>query len=384
MKKFKKTFMAVALLSMSAATAFAQATYTDANNNEYQFKKHAFLNLQGGAQYTLGEAKFDKSLSPNVQLGLGYQFSPVFALRLQANGWQSKGGWNGYELARTGNPYTADYKFNYVAPGLDLMFNLSNLFCGWNPNRVFNVTAFLGGGANIAWKNDEVNAIAKTLKNLDNYQLQNLWDGTKVQPYGRGGVELAFRLSDAVSFLVEGNANILSDKYNSKKADNPDWYFNALAGFRINLGKTYKKVEAPAPEPAPVQEYVEPTPAPTPAPEVKEEVVEKKVEPFRRDVFFLINSAKIRNSEAGKIQETVDFLNANPGKKVSVTGYADAGTGNNRINDRLARLRAQIVVKTLKEKYNIPADRIISDSKGSRVQPFAVNNKNRVTICIAE
>ena len=384
MKKFKKTFMAVALLSMSAATAFAQATYTDANNNEYQFKKHAFLNLQGGAQYTLGEAKFDKLLSPNVQLGLGYQFSPVFALRLQANGWQSKGGWNGYELARTGNPYTADYKFNYVAPGLDLMFNLSNLFCGWNPNRVFNVTAFLGGGANIAWKNDEVNGIAKTLKNLDNYQLQNLWDGTKVQPFGRGGVELAFRLSDAVSFLVEGNANILSDKYNSKKADNPDWYFNALAGFRINLGKTYKKVEAPAPEPAPVQEYVEPTPAPTPAPEVKEEVVEKRVEPFRRDVFFLINSAKIRNSEAGKIQEMVDFLNANPGKKVSVTGYADAGTGNNRINDRLARLRAQIVVKTLKEKYNIPADRIISDSKGSRVQPFAVNNKNRVTICIAE
>ena len=383
MKNYKILIVASMLFGIGT-TMLAQSTYTDKANNEYQFKKHAFLNLQGGAQYTLGEAKFDKLLSPNVQLGLGYQFSPVFALRLQANGWQSKGGWNGYELARTGNPYTADYKFNYVAPGLDLMFNLSNLFCGWNPNRVFNVTAFLGGGANIAWKNDEVNAIAKTLKNLDNYQLQNLWDGTKVQPYGRGGVELAFRLSDAVSFLVEGNANILSDKYNSKKADNPDWYFNALAGFRINLGKTYKKVEAPAPEPAPVQEYVEPTPAPTPAPEVKEEVVEKKVEPFRRDVFFLINSAKIRNSEAGKIQEMVDYLNANPNVKVSVTGYADAGTGNNRINDRLARLRAQIVVKTLKEKYNIPADRIISDSKGSRVQPFAVNNKNRVTICIAE
>ncbi len=383
MKNYKILIVASMLFGIGT-TMLAQSTYTDKANNEYQFKKHAFLNLQGGAQYTLGEAKFDKLLSPNVQLGLGYQFSPVFALRLQANGWQSKGGWNGYELARTGNPYTADYKFNYVAPGLDLMFNLSNLFCGWNPNRVFNVTAFLGGGANIAWKNDEVNAIAKTLKNLDNYQLQNLWDGTKVQPYGRGGVELAFRLSDAVSFLVEGNANILSDKYNSKKADNPDWYFNALAGFRINLGKTYKKVEAPAPEPAPVQEYVEPTPAPTPAPEVKEEVVEKKVEPFRRDVFFLINSAKIRATEASKIKEMVDFLNANPGKKVSVTGYADAGTGNNRINDRLARLRAQIVVKTLKEKYNIPADRIISDSKGSRVQPFAVNNKNRVTICIAE
>lgn len=356
----------------------AQTTYMDKEGSKYDFKKHAFLNLQGGAQYTLGEAKFDKLLSPNVQFGVGYQFSPVFALRLQANGWQSKGGYSGVDEMGNLVGVTTSYKYNYVAPGLDLIFNLSNLFCGWNPNRVFNVTAFLGGGANVAWKNDEALAIAKTT------HMRYIWDGTKVRPFGRGGVELAFRLGDAVSFLVEGNANILSDKYNSKKADNPDWYFNALAGFRINLGKTYKKTE-PMPEPAPVvEEHVAPAPAPAPAPEVKEEVVETKVEPFRRDVFFLINSAKIRATEASKIKEMVDYLNANPNAKVSVTGYADAGTGNNRINDRLARLRAQIVVKTLKEKYNIPAERIISDSKGSRVQPFAVNNKNRVTICIAE
>lgn len=356
----------------------AQTTYMDKEGNKYEFKKHAFLNLQGGAQYTLGEAKFDKLLSPNVQFGIGYQFSPVFALRLQANGWQSKGGYNGVDEMGNLVGVTTSYKYNYVAPGLDFMFNLSNLFCGWNPNRVLNVTAFLGGGANVAWKNDEALAIAKTT------HMRYIWDGTKVRPFGRGGVELAFRLSDAISFLVEGNANILSDKYNSKKADNPDWYFNALAGFRINLGKTYKKTE-PMPEPEPVvEEHVAPAPAPAPAPEVKEEVVEEKVEPFRRDVFFLINSAKIRDTEANKIKEMVDYLNANPNTKVSVTGYADAGTGNNRINDRLGRLRAQIVVKTLKEKYNIAADRIISDSKGARVQPFAQNNKNRVTICIAE
>lgn len=371
-------FLILSAIFFYSLGSSAQTTYMDKEGSKYDFKKHAFLNLQGGAQYTLGEAKFDKLLSPNVQFGVGYQFSPVFALRLQANGWQSKGGYSGVDEMGNLVGVTTSYKYNYVAPGLDLIFNLSNLFCGWNPNRVFNVTAFLGGGANVAWKNDEALAIAKTT------HMRYIWDGTKVRPFGRGGVELAFRLGDAVSFLIEGNANILSDKYNSKKADNPDWYFNALAGFRINLGKTYKKTE-PMPEPAPVvEEHVAPAPAPAPAPEVKEEVVETKVEPFRRDVFFLINSAKIRATEANKIKEMVDYLNANPNAKVSVTGYADAGTGNNRINDRLARLRAQIVVKTLKEKYNIPADRIISDSKGSRVQPFAVNNKNRVTICIAE
>lgn len=78
----------------------AQATYTDKDGNEYTFKKHAFLDLQGGAQYTLGEAKFGDLISPNVQLGIGYQFSPVFGMRLQANGWQSKGGWNGYKATK--------------------------------------------------------------------------------------------------------------------------------------------------------------------------------------------------------------------------------------------------------------------------------------------
>ncbi len=375
-----KVFMAAVILSMSSA-AMAQATYFDSEGTEYQFKKHLFLDLQGGAQYTLGEAKFDKLLSPNVQFGLGYQFSPVFGLRLQANGWQSKGGWNGYETVRNGNPYTADYKFNYVAPGLDFMFNLSNLFCGWNPKRVFNVTAFVGGGANVAWKNDEVNTIASTLKDLDNYYLEYQWDGTKVRPFGRGGVELNFRVSDAVSIMLEGNANILSDKYNSKKADNPDWYFNALAGVRINLGKTYTKKEKPAPEPVreAVAEYVTPTPAPTP---VSEPVV-AKVEPIRRDVFFTINKYNVTKAEQVKIDEIVAYLNEHPEAKVAVIGYADAGTGNNTINDRLAAQRAAAVVKALKAK-GVAADRITSDSKGARVQPFAENDKNRVSIMIAE
>ena len=39
---------------MFSASAMAQATYTDAENNKYEFQKHWFLNLQGGAQYTLG------------------------------------------------------------------------------------------------------------------------------------------------------------------------------------------------------------------------------------------------------------------------------------------------------------------------------------------
>ena len=358
----------------------AQATYTDKDGNEYTFKKHAFLDLQGGAQYTLGEAKFGDLISPNVQLGIGYQFSPVFGMRLQANGWQSKGGWNGYKATKDGTPYTADYKFKYVAPGLDFMFNLSNLFCGWNPNRVFNATAFIGGGANFAWGNDEVNELAATMKNTSAYNLEYLWDGTKVRPYGRAGLELAFKVSKSVSLMLEGNANITSDKYNSKKAGNADWYFNALAGLRINLGKSATKKEKPVepePAPAPVQKVEKPAPAPAP-------VVEKKVEEIRRDIFFTINSNKISEKENKKILEVIDFLVKYPEAKVVVTGYADKGTGNDRVNDRIAAKRAAAVVWMLEKRYGIPAERITEESKGARVQPFAENDKNRVSIMIAK
>ena len=377
MKRFKRVLFASALL-LGATSAMAQATYTDKEGNEYQFKKHAFLDLQGGAQYTLGEAKFGDLLSPNLQLGLGYQFSPVFGMRLQANGWQSKGGWSGFRAKPGDTPYNATYKFKYVAPGLDFMFNLSNLFCGWNPNRVLNVTAFLGGGANIAWDNDEVNELAATMKNTSAYNLEYLWDGTKVRPYGRAGLELAFKVSKSVSLMLEGNANITSDKYNSKKAGNPDWYFNALAGLRINLGKSATKKEKPVepePAPAPVQKVEEPAPAP---------VVEKKVEEIRRDIFFTINSNKISEKENQKILEVIDFLVKYPEAKVVVTGYADKGTGNDRINDRIAAKRAAAVVWMLEKRYGIPAERIIEESKGSRVQPFAENDMNRVSIMIAK
>ena len=376
--KSYKYLLATAVLASLGMNAMAQVTYTDKDGNEYQFKKHAFLDLQGGAQYTLGEAKFGDLISPNVQLGLGYQFSPVFGMRLQANGWQSKGGWNGYKATKDGTPFTADYKFKYVAPGLDFMFNLSNLFCGWNPNRVLNVTAFAGAGANIAWDNDEVNELAATMKNTSAYNLEYLWDGSKVRPYGRAGLELAFKVSKSVSLMLEGNANITSDKYNSKKAGNPDWYFNALAGLRINLGKSATKKEKPVePEPAPVQKVEEPAPAPAP-------VVEKKVEEIRRDIFFTINSNKISEKENQKILEVIDFLVKYPEAKVVVTGYADKGTGNDRINDRIAAKRAAAVVWMLEKRYGIPAERIIEESKGSRVQPFAENDMNRVSIMIAK
>jgi outer membrane protein OmpA-like peptidoglycan-associated protein len=384
----KKTIMSL-LLFLGVLSASAQAEQK--GTTEYVFQPHWYITLQGGGQYTLGEGKFGDLLSPTAQIGVGYNFTKVVGLRLAVNAWQSKGV---IKLDDTdmspAQSYEGKWKWNYVAPSLEFTFNLSNIVCNYNPNRLLNVYALIGGGANIGFKNDEAQTVENQIIAYQNsnsnlvydgkQNMRYLWDGTKVRPFGKAGLLFDFRVSDKVSINIEGNANTLSDKYNSKKAGNWDWYFNALAGVKINLGKTYTTKFTPDPEPE--IRYVE---------KVVEKVVEvpakvevKPIEKMRRDIFFTINSFKVRETEAEKIKDIADYLNANPRAKVEVTGYADAGTGNNRINDRLAKQRADVVVKTLMNDYNISANRIFFDSKGSRVQPFAENDLNRVTICIAE
>ena len=76
--KSMKTLLVAAML-MFTVSASAQATYTDTEGAVYIFQKHWFLELEGGAQYTLGETKFRRLLSPNAQLGIGYQLIRLLA-----------------------------------------------------------------------------------------------------------------------------------------------------------------------------------------------------------------------------------------------------------------------------------------------------------------
>jgi len=403
--KIKNVFLSCLMLC-GVLTASAQEAKTEYVHNPYWY-----IQLQGGAQYTLGEIAFKDLISPNVQVTVGRQFTPVFGARLAVNAWQSRAGIDFTDetfVGITGNattgytPTTATapagttkWKWMYVAPGIDLTFNLSNLFCGYNPNRIFNFSVFAGAGANIAWgmdkdsnwENAELLAAHFPVSYVAGSNPENIsyaWDGTKVRMFGRAGVAADFKVSDAVSLGLEVNANTLSDRYNGKKAGNWDWYFNALAGVKINLGQTYstRTIEAPKPVERVVEKVIERV-VEKPAPVVTQAVVEKK-EPFRRDVFFQINKTAIAKSEAGKVQEVAEYLNANPNAKVEVTGYADIGTGNPTINKRLSKLRAESVFNALTKQYKIDASRIKVDYKGDTIQPFAKEADNRVAICIAE
>ena len=390
--KFKSILLS-SLLALGCTAASAQEAKT-----VNVFNPHGYLQVQIGGQETLGEIGFGDLLSPNVQVGYGYNFNKVVGARVSLNAWQSKAG-----QEFLGQTYK--WKWNYVAPMVDATFNLSNLFCGFNPNRLVNVGVFAGIGANIAWGNDEATTAQSNMKtaytNLINSAygtttipeankgaksepaLSYLWDGSKVRLTGRVGANVDFRVSERVSLGLEVSANTLNDRYNSKKAGNSDWYFNALVGAKFTLGKSYTTKTVPAPKP--VEKIIEriiekPAPAPAPKTETKQEAVDEN---FRRDIFFPIGNSNIAKSQTTKIAEIVTFMKENPDAKITLTGYADKGTGSAAFNDKIAARRAQTVYNTLAAK-GVAKSRMIKKSMGSRVQPFEENDMNRVTICIAK
>ena len=375
--KTRSLFTAV-LLSLSSF-AVAQSGATDVEKKS-EFQPHWYMQIQAGASHTVGEASFGDLISPAAGIYCGYQFTPLWGLRAGITGWQSKGAW--------ANPLTI-YKYNYLQGNIDATLDLGNLFGGYKCSRIVNPYIFAGIGLNGAFNNDEAVALSN-----QGYKLAYLWDKSKFNVAGRAGLGLNFRLSEKVLFNIEANANVLSDKYNSKKAGNADWQFNLLGGFTFKFGKSCKKAEPvvyeqPAPvQPAPVQPAPV-QPAPAPVEEKKEEpaptpvAVKEEVKPMTQNIFFAISSSDIRESENSKIASLVEYMKENPSSKVTVCGYADKQTGNARFNKSLSKKRAESVADRLKSE-GISAERITVDYKGDTEQPFSTMEQNRVSICIAQ
>ena len=355
----KKTIMLTLAMALTGA-APTQAQTRDS----VAFQPHWYVQPQVGVGYHSGEAKFADLLSPAAALSVGRQFSPVLGLRLGASGWQARN-WQGHPKM--------EYKWSYVQANLDATVSLTNLIWGWNADRKWNIYGLAGVGLNIASGNDDANRLAATATapGLPNGGFQNLWDGTKLFPAGRLGAGIEYALSERVALGLEYNANVLPDKWNSKKGknDNLDWQQNLLVGVKIALGKTRKHItiEEPQPivEPEPVVE-----PEPEPQPETQAVVEEKKPEPVAEPVpempevkvLFAASSSKLEPAEAEKLQPVLEYLKKYTEKNAVISGYASTD-GQKAYNQRLSDRRAKAVEKWLIDN-GIDASRIKAEGKG--------------------
>ena len=378
--------MTAALLAgcFTASAQQQQAAPQTAKDSIEAFNPHWYVQAQIGGQYTLGEVKFGDLLSGNFQLSGGYNFTPVWGLRLAIDSWQSKGG---TDLTYLGLGEKT-WKYYFIAPTVDVTCDLTNWILGYKADRIFNFGLLAGMGVNIGWDNDEACELKAQILGMPftdpAHQMSELWCGTKARFVGRVGAYADFRVSRRVSLGLEVNCNATSDHYNSKKAGNADWYFNALAGVKVKLGKVNKKVAVEKQEPVVVEKIIEKVVEKPVEKIVIKEPEPKKRETLRRDIFFTLRGSDVSRKEMAKVEDVVAYLNKYPEARVAVTGYADRCTGNPKINVGYAEKRAQVIANLLTGRFGISPTRVIVDSKGDTVQPYEQNDLNRVTICIAE
>lgn len=348
---------AIALLMAGAAQAQTQ-----------NWKSFSYVEAQGGVQLTATDAKMDKLLTPTAALSFGHYFSPVVGARLHVNAWESKSGIN--------DQY---YKWKYVTPDLDLMFNLTNLFSK-GTNHPLNVILLGGVGLNYAWDNDELKAL-----NLPADAAPLAWDKNRFSHNLRAGLRLETNQAKPVGVSLEVNANSLSDRFNSKTNYADDWQFTAMLGLNVRFGYKYQQPRFITKKITVVDTVWvdEPTTIMVKEKRPVEKMEQKKIE---ETIFFKIresNASAASNIDAA-IKQVADLMKTSEDAKFTVTGYADKGTGTPAINKKYAMQRAKSVTEKLIKEHGLDASRLTSDSKGDTVQPFAENDKNRCVIITGE
>lgn len=372
----KKLLLTLSMVCLSLG-AFAQS----------EFYPHSYLQLQGGAGLTVGEADFGKLISPAGALAVGYQFTPTFGLRANVSGPQGKGAATKTDI----------YTFNNLMGALDATFDLRNMFGGWK-NRVFNPYIFAGLGASYAFNNKAP---------LDLLPSDNLyWEKSSVSFLGRAGLGIDFNVSDVIGIDIEAVGNAMNDRLNSKVGDAFDFQVNLLAGLKFKFGIAGKKAavaaaaaeaaaaaaaaeaaareaaaRAAAEKAAAEKAAAEKAAAERAAAERAAAEARAKARSVNEDVYFIINKWDIRDSESAKIAHIVDIMNRYPEAVITVTGYADKSTGTAKRNMFLSQKRAEQVTEAL-IGAGISRSRITTDYRGDEVNPYPTPEENRVAVCI--
>lgn len=359
MKRIINILAAVALLCGVSTAAGAQSV-----EDNYPYN---FITIQGGGQGTFTNYKFNKLLTPQVALSAGRYFNSKVGARLHVQGWQVKGA------------ITDTYKFKAITGDIDLLMNMTNVI---NPRRTcdaFDWVMLLGFGVNYGWGFDEFNSQNNALAiNPNPY-----YCGTKHSTYNmRLGTQFNVNLSRNFAIGLEIDGNMKNDEFNLKRNYNPDFQLSALLGLTYKFGHPEKKVVQK-------QEVIETYYVDEPYTEtVKKQRPVENVEMSKMEkvVYYHINVSDVEQAQGidAAVKEAADLIKTDPDAKIVVTGYADKGTGNAKINQRLSKERAEGITAKLVNIHGINPANITTSWKGDTVQPFSENDKNRCVIITGE
>ena len=328
-------------------------------------------NYEDGRGYTKNPFKAFRS-NPGGAIAIGKWFTPGLGLRTKLQGIWGKSVWNDKNI-ETENKY---WMLNE-----QVLFNLSNMICGYNETRVWNFIPYLcaGYGRNMT--------------------------------YNRYGMDLnlgilnTFRLSRKVAINLDLSWAWFEPDFDGITEDGPtatgwpktrDNMLNVEVGLTYNLGKakwdktpdvealkalSQGQIDALNAQLADAQSenaklkdmLANQKPAET---KVVKEVVAAPV-----SVFFNIGKSKIASKkDLQNVKDLVEVAKANT-SKIVVTGYADSKTGSASWNQKLSQKRAEAVANEL-VNMGVSRDNIEVVAAGGVNTLSPVSYNRRATVAI--
>ena len=309
--------------------------------------------------------------NPGASIAIGKWFTPGIGLRTKLSGiW-------GKAVTDDNNDGNCN---KYWTLNEHVLFNLSNMLCGYNPNRVWNFIPFAGAGLtrSMSYNTYAMNysiGILNTFRvskhvginlELGWDRMEEDGDGIVAASNGERGwdshdnklyaeVGLTFNLGkaswdktpdvDAIKALSQSQIDALNAQLNDANAENA----------RLKKLLAEKKDEAPKA----VKEFVG-----TPA-----------------SVFFNINRYKIASKkDLVNVKGIADYAKENDANLL-VTGYADSATGKPAYNQKLSEKRANAVADEL-VKMGVSRDKITTEAKGgvNDLSPISFNRRATVQV----
>ncbi len=374
-----------------------------------QFQNNWNIGIAGGTNLYMGnddnKGDFVKRLAPVMDISLTRWSNPYVGLRLlgswgQAQGWATRQTEN--SIRKVGDLYFE--KFNLATGQIDFLVNMSSLFFRYNPQRVWNLSTFFGGGGAYSWGVKE--SASEMLLNV--------------------GVLNTFRVSSRIDFMVEGrygHTRTRVDRDFEEKGS--DYLATVTAGLIFKLGKQSaeqreKRVKrsvydavynAPqtvvkVPEAAPVVQVQEPTqiqaqvPVQTPVqaqtpvqpvqPVVPAQPVQAVVETPQAPTFisgepvivlfgsgrYLLDAKALAQLDE-EVKNTLQYLRD---KTLTLSGTADREIGGAERNEVLSKLRVDVVFDILVDKYGFDPQKLIKKPLGDKDRRFERAEQNRCVI----
>lgn len=373
--------MLAALAMAASCTAWAQETQTVQNGDftetvEYstdkfkvetnRFWSNWFVSAGGGVNLYFGDhdkqVKFGKRLAPAVDVAIGKWFTPGIGVRFAYSGLSVKGATQtgihstGEEVPGKGGYgyWLTKQKFNFFNFHLDAMFNVSNLLFGYNPNRVYSLSPYVGLG--VMKTNDTPKA-------------------TEIA--GHFGLLNSFRLCDALDLNLDIRGTLVSDAFDGENSGRGgEGMLSATVGLTYKFkkrgwdkAKTVVRIDNRAIN-ALRQQLAD---AEAENDRLKRALAEGNRQKAKEIVTkasanlvtFPIGKATLSNEARANLSLLAEAIKAGDGNVVyTITGYADAGTGSKRINERLSKRRAEAVFNCLVKEFGVSESQLRVDHKG--------------------